>query len=83
MDGRGPTDLACARCGGRIGFYERFWWHQPNGSIVDAGHLEMRDDDRAQDPASEVYHRTCLGPAEPLATPALRVVAHDEAVGSK
>jgi hypothetical protein len=82
MDSRGP-DQTCARCGERIGFYERFWWHQPDGSIVDSGYLEMREDDRVQDPGAEFYHRSCLGPAEPLVAPALRAVAADDMAGSE
>jgi hypothetical protein len=79
----GGFDRTCARCEKHIGFYERFWWHRPDGSIVDWDYIAMRDDDRVQDPASEFYHRDCLGPAEPLAITALRQTTHDTAVNPR
>jgi len=66
MDGRTPN-LCCERCGERIGVYEAIWWHRPDGSIVDSSYLDVRDDPRAKDPDSKLYHRRCLGPIEPLA----------------
>jgi hypothetical protein len=65
MDGMAPH-LCCAGCGSRIGIYEPLLWRLPDGSVIEAGWLAVREDVRAHHPASVFYHRGCLSDDQDL-----------------
>lgn len=60
MDAHGFR-LICTKCGDRIGIYEPFWLHQPDGTLVNTAFLPLRASGN-DDAGSSFFHLGCLAP---------------------
>jgi hypothetical protein len=60
VDAKGLV-LICARCGDRIGVYEPFWLHHPDGTLINTAVLPLRASG-TEDVSGKPFHLGCLAP---------------------
>lgn len=58
-----PWRLHCARCGDRIGVYERLWWQRADGTLTATSHRAVKDGRVQEEPGSRALHLACAGTA--------------------